>query len=295
MIQKIKILWAKIVFIYRFVKEQSIEYWNTHTIGVSIGLLVFVFFIALFWKNIFISVGSGQQGIRWSRINGTEVNEIFGEGLHIIWPWDKMYIYSTRLQTQTDTMQILTSEGLTVKVEFSYRFYLIKDSIPTIHKNLGIEYASNFVKPEVEAASMAIIGNFAPEQLYKMSSLVIQSTIKYYLSKQLLEQNIVMDDYLIRKISLPDLVSSSIERKMVAEQLSYEFTYKIAIEEKEKQRKMIEAEGIRQFEELSKISILKWKGLEVTSEFAKSNNSKIIIMGNGKNDLPLLLNSDGKK
>jgi regulator of protease activity HflC (stomatin/prohibitin superfamily) len=294
-IQKIKILWAKIVFIYRFVKEQSIEYWNTHTIGVSIGLLVFVFFIALFWKNIFISVGSGQQGIRWSRINGTEVNEIFGEGLHIIWPWDKMYIYSTRLQTQTDTMQILTSEGLTVKVEFSYRFYLIKDSIPTIHKNLGIEYASNFVKPEVEAASMAIIGNFAPEQLYKMSSLVIQSTIKYYLSKQLLEQNIVMDDYLIRKISLPDLVSSSIERKMVAEQLSYEFTYKIAIEEKEKQRKMIEAEGIRQFEELSKISILKWKGLEVTSEFAKSNNSKIIIMGNGKNDLPLLLNSDGKK
>ena len=295
MIQKIKILWAKIVFIYRFVKEQSIDYWNKHTIGVSIGLLVFVFFIALFWKNIFISVGSGQQGIRWSRINGTEVNEIFGEGLHIIWPWDKMYIYSTRLQTQTDTMQILTSEGLTVKVEFSYRFYLIKDSIPTIHKNLGVEYASSFVKPEVEAASMAIIGNFAPEQLYKMSSLVIQSTIKYYLSKQLLEENIVMDDYLIRKISLPDLVSSSIERKMVAEQLSYEFTYKIAIEEKEKQRKMIEAEGIRQFEELSKISILKWKGLEVTSEFAKSNNSKIIIMGNGKNDLPLLLNSDGKK
>jgi regulator of protease activity HflC (stomatin/prohibitin superfamily) len=61
------------------------------------------------------------------------------------------------------------------------------------------------------------------------------------------------------------------------------------------QRKIIEAEGIRQFEELSKIPILKWKGLEVTSEFAKSNNSKIIIMGNGKNGLPLLLNSDDKK
>ena len=104
-----------------------------------------------------------------------------------------------------------------------------------------------------------------------------------------------MDDYLIRKISLPDLVSSSIERKMVAEQLSLEFNYKITIEEKEKQRKAIEAEGIRQFEQLSKISILKWKGLEVTSEFAKSNNAKIIIMGNGKNNLPLLLNPDEKK
>ena len=82
---------------------------------------------------------------------------------------------------------------------------------------------------------------------------------------------------------------------MVAEQLSYELDYKLLSEEKEKKRKIIEADGIRQFEEISKISILKWKGLEVTSEFAKSNNAKIIIMGNGKNDLPLLLNPDEKK
>ncbi|MCX6149599.1 MAG: prohibitin family protein [Ignavibacteriales bacterium] len=286
---------AKIAFIYQFLKKKAIGYWNRHTMGITIWLLLFVFFLALFWNNIFISIDSGQQGIRWSRFGGTEISEIYGEGLHVIWPWDRMYIYETRLQNQIDTMQILTAEGLTVKVEFSYRFYLMKDSIPTIHRNLGVTYAKSFVKPEVEAASMAIIGNFAPEQLYKMSSLIIQSTIKYYLSKQLLEQNIVMDDYLIKKIILPDLVSSSIERKMVAEQLSYEFVYKLKIEEKEKQRKIIEAEGIKQFEELSKISILKWKGLEVTSEFAKSNNSKIIIMGNGKNDLPLLLNSDEKK
>lgn len=295
MIQKIKIISAKIASIYRFLKMKAIGYWDRHTIGVSIGLLIFVLVIALFWNNIFISIDSGEQGIRWSRFHGTELSEIYDEGLHIIWPWDRMYIYVTRLQNQTDTLQILTSEGLTVKVEFSFRYYLMKDSIPTIHKNLGVTYASSYVKPEVEAASMAIIGNFAPEQLYKMSTLIIQSTIKYYLSKQLLEQNIVMDDYLIRKISLPDIVSGSIERKMVAEQLSYEFNYKLVIEEKEKQRKVIEAEGIRQFEELSKIPILKWKGLEVTSEFAKSNNAKIIIMGNGKNDLPLLLNSDEKK
>lgn len=295
MIQKIKKIAAKSALIYRFTKIKAVEYWDKHTIGISLGLLVFVFLIALFWNSIFVSIDSGEQGIRWSRFNGTELNEIYGEGLHAIWPWDRMYIYVTRLQNQTDTMQILTSEGLTIKVEFSYRFYLIKDSIPTIHKNLGVTYVNSFVRPEVEAASMAIIGNFTPEQLYKMSTLVIQSTIKYYLSKQLLEENIVMDDYLIRKISLPDLVSNSIERKMVAEQMSYEFNYKLEIEEKEKKRKIIEADGIRQFEEISKIPILKWKGLEVTSEFAKSNNAKIIIMGNGKNDLPLLLNSDEKK
>jgi regulator of protease activity HflC (stomatin/prohibitin superfamily) len=294
-IQKIKKITAKIAFAYRFLKAKAIDYWNKHTIGVTIWTLIFVFFLALFWNNIFISIDSGQQGIRWSRFGGTEIGEIYGEGLHVIWPWDRMYIYTTRLQTQTDVLRILTSEGLTVEVEFSYRFYLMRDSIPTIHQSLGVTYAESFVRPEVEGASLAIIGNFSPEQLYKMSTLIIQSTIKYYLSKQLLQQNIVMDDYLIRRISLPDIVSSSIERKMVAEQLTYEFDYKLTTEEKEKRRKIIEAEGIRQFEELSKIPILKWKGLEVTSEFAKSNNTKIIILGPGEKELPLLLNTDEKK
>ncbi len=295
MIQKIQVVFAAIASFFRFVKKKAIEYWERHTIGISLGVLVILFFVGLFWNSIFISIDSGEQGIHWSRFSGTEVKEVYGEGLHAIWPWDKMYIYTTRLQTNTDTLDILTSEGLTVNVEFSYRFYLIKSSIPAIHQNIGVTYATSYVKPEVEAASMAIIGNFAPEQLYKMSSLLIQSTIKYYLSKQLLEQDIVMDDYLIRKITLPAIVSSSIEKKMVAEQLVYEFDYRLKTEEKEKRRKMIEASGIRFFEDSSKISILKWKGLEVTSEFAKSSNAKIIIMGSGKNDLPLLLNADEKK
>jgi regulator of protease activity HflC (stomatin/prohibitin superfamily) len=230
-IQKIKKISAKTAFIYRYLKVKAVDYWDNHTIGVSIGLLIFIFFVALFWKNIFISIDSGKQGIRWSRFGGTELTEIYGEGLHIIWPWDRMYIYVTRLQSRTDTLNILTSEGLTVRVEFSYRFYPIRDSIPTIHRTLGVSYESSYVKPEVEAASMAIIGNYSPEQLYKMSTLLIQSTIKYYLSKQLLEQNIVMDDYLIRSIALPESVSKSIERKMVAEQLSYEFNYKLTTEE----------------------------------------------------------------
>lgn len=295
MISKLKKLFNRTYKLYRLVKQGIIDYWDRHTLGITMSLLIFVFFIALFWKNIFISLDSGQQGIRWSRISGTQLDEYYGEGLKIIWPWDKMYIYNTRIQTKSDTMQILTSEGLSIRVEFIYRFYAIPDSIPVIHKKLGVNYAQTFVAPEVESASMSIIGNYTPEQLYKISSLVIQSTIKYYLNKQLISRNIVIDDYLIKKISLPDIVSKSIEKKIVAEQLSYEFDYKIIVEEKEKKRKSIEAEGIKSFQEISKVPILKWKGLEVTSEFAKSQNSKIIIMGNREKDLPLLLNADEKK
>lgn len=292
---KIKALFKEIRRQYRLFIRGISDYWDRHTVGISLTLLIFVLIVAIFWKNIFISIDSGQQGIRWSRIKGTQLDEYYGEGLKIIWPWDKMYIYTTRIQTKSDTMQILTAEGLSINVEFIYRFYAIPDSIPSIHKTLGVKYAETFVAPEVESASMSIIGNYTPEQLYKISSLVIQSTIKYYLNKQLISRNIVIDDYLIKRISLPEIVSKSIEKKMVAEQLSYEFDYKLIVEEKERKRKEIEAAGIKAFEKISQIPILKWKGLEVTSELAKSPNSKIIIMGTSEKQLPLLLNSEDKK
>lgn len=263
--------------------------------GITMAFLVFVFFLALFWKSIFISIDSGEQGIRWSGLSGTQLDEFYGEGLQVIWPWDKMYIYTTRIQTKCDTMQILSTEGLSIEVEFYYRFYALVDSIPVIHKMLGPNYAMTYVAPEVQAASMSIIGNYTPEQLYKISTLIVQSTIKYYLNKQMSFRNIVLDDYLIKRITLPDVVSQSIQKKIVASQLSYEFDYKIEVEGKEKRRKSIEAEGIRNFEDISKIPILKWKGLEVTSEMAKSPNSKIIIMGTSEKGLPLLLNTDDKK
>lgn len=285
----------KTVMLYKVLKQRVFDYWDNHTLGISMSFLIFVLFIGLFWNKIFISLDSGQQGIRWGRFSGTQLDEYYGEGLHVIWPWDRMYIYNTRIQTKSDSMHILTSEGLAIHVDFTYRFFAMTDSIPQIHKKLGVDYAEIIVAPEVASASMSIIGNYTPQELYKISTLVIQSTIKYYLSKQLIDKNIIMDDYLIRRISLPDIVSRAIEKKMVAEQLDFEFDYKLKVEEKEKKRKSIEAEGLKLFEDISQISILKWKGLEVTSEFAKSPNSKIIIMGTGEKSLPLLLNTDEKK
>lgn len=279
----------------RWVIKKIGHFFDYHKVSLTLTLLVFLFFLALFWKSIFISLKTGQQGIRWSRFSGTKVNEYYGEGLHVIWPFDIMYIYNTRIQSSNDSLQILTSEGLTIGIDYTYRFYAYPDSIPVIHQRLGVDYANTIVMPEVKAASMSIIGNYTPEELYKISTLVIQSSIKFYLSKELLTRNIVFDDYLIKKIRLPDVVSKSIEKKMVAEQLSYEFNYKLGIEAKEAQRKRVEAQGIKDFEAISGISILKWKGLEVTSELAKSENSKIIIMGSSENGLPLLLNTDDKK
>ncbi|MDD2426362.1 MAG: SPFH domain-containing protein, partial [Bacteroidales bacterium] len=147
---KIKALFKEIHRQYRLFIRGISDYWDRHTVGISLTLLIFVLIVAIFWKNIFISIDSGEQGIRWSRIKGTQLDEYYGEGLKIIWPWDKMYIYTTRIQTKSDTMNILTAEGLSISVEFIYRFYAIPDSIPAIHKTLGVKYAETFVAPEVE-------------------------------------------------------------------------------------------------------------------------------------------------
>jgi regulator of protease activity HflC (stomatin/prohibitin superfamily) len=275
-------------------KKKITDLWDEYTIGITVSLLILAFLTAFFWNNIVISVYPGQQGVRWSRFTGTQLNEINREGMHIIFPWDVMYIYNTRVQTMNNTLQILTTEGLTITVDYAFRFYPIKDGIPTIHKTLGQNYAQTFVDPEVKAASMSVIGNYPPEQLYRISTLVIQASIKYYLNKKMLARNIVLEDYLIKRIILPKPVADSIERKMVADQLSQEYDYRLSIEKKEKERKVIEAEGIKAFEKIADIPVLKWKGLEVTEKLSKSPNSKIIIMGNGDKGLPLLLNADGK-
>ncbi|MGD9823399.1 prohibitin family protein [Desulfobacter sp.] len=275
-------------------KKKITTLWDKHTIGITVSLLILAFLIAFFWNSIVISIYPGQQGVRWSRFTGTQINEINREGLHLIWPWDVMYTYNTRVQTSNSSLQILTTEGLTITVDYAFRFYPIRDGIPTIHKTLGENYAQTFVDPEVKAASMSVIGNYPPEQLYRISTLVIQASIKYYLNKKMLARNIVLEDYLIKRIILPEPVAASIERKMVSDQLSQEYDYRLSIEKKERRRKSIEAQGIKSFETIAGIPILKWKGLEVTQELAKSPNSKIIIMGNGDKGLPLLLNADGK-
>ncbi len=279
--------------IFKNLKKWLGRYVDRHTTSITLSLLVIVFFVGLLWNRIVISVDSGHVGVKWSRFKGTQLNRIYDEGMHIFWPWDKMYQYSTRVQVQNNILEILTAQGLNIIVDYSFRFQVIKNAVPVIHKTLGKDYAETFVKPEVEAASMSVIGNYTPEQLYKLSELVIQTSIKQYLNKQMLNYNILLEDYLIKRITLPESISDSIEKKMIAEQLSLEFDYRLDIAEKEKKRKEIEAQGIRQFEQIAGVSILKWKGLEVTRAFADSENTKIIIMGSGEKDLPLLLNADG--
>lgn len=267
--------------------------WHQHNLKIVIFILIFVFLVAYLWRNIFISIYPGHAGVLWERFRGTVTDKVYDEGLHVIFPWDWMYDYSLRIQEKHNTIKILTTAGLYVDIDISYRFYPERKSLlPLLHKEWGPKYADVFVEPESKAATIAILGNYPPEKLYSLNTIAIQTEIKAMLDKQFRNSKIILQDFLITRLALPKAISDAIERKLTQEQLLQEYNYRLAIEEKEKSRKEIESMGIKLFQQISGISILKWRGIEATSEIARSNNAKVIVIGTGPQGLPVILNAE---
>jgi regulator of protease activity HflC (stomatin/prohibitin superfamily) len=149
-----------------------------------------------------------------------------------------------------------------------------------------------FVLPEAKATMIASIGEVKREQLQAMKTIDIQTEARKNLEQQFNASNIYLQDLLITRLIIPKSISDAIERKLTQEQLLQEYDFRVQVAEKEKERKKIEALGINLFESISNIPILKWKGLTVTSEIARSNNAKVIVIGTGDGGLPIILNAD---
>ncbi|MFA6572244.1 MAG: prohibitin family protein, partial [Bacteroidota bacterium] len=225
MIEFLKEFWQKF-------KAQSRYYYKKHRVKIIIFLLIFSFLFIYFWQNILISVETGTVGVKWNRFSGTVQDKIYGEGLYVFLPWDKLYRYNLRIKNVNDTMKLLTRDGLGIKMNFSYRYYILRDSVICLHLKLGPEFEEKYVKSEAKAAAMSIIGNYPPDKIYTLSTLTIQTIIKQFLFKKLKAQNIVLDNFLITNISLPETITRSIELKLAKEQLAMEFDYRLKVEEK---------------------------------------------------------------
>jgi regulator of protease activity HflC (stomatin/prohibitin superfamily) len=277
---KIKIWWKK--------------FWYRYKVRIIIFLLIFAFLVAYLWNNIFISIHSGEAGVMWYRFSGgTVMDKVYGEGLHVIFPWDKLFVYSIRTKERHDAVKILTSGGLYVEMDVSYRFHPErKSSLPYLHRVWGPQFVDKFVSPEAKAAAIAVLGDCSPKELYSLNTKFIQNKIRLLLCDEFKNSYIILEDFLITRLTLPKTIKNAIERKLTQEQLLKEYNYRLKVAEKEKERKKIEAWGINIFSRISNIPILKWKGLSVTSEIARSNNTKVIVIGKGDRELPIILDAE---
>ncbi len=259
-------------------------------------LFLLAFCVVLLFGRIVISIHPGELGVLWRRLGGgTQIDTVYREGLHLILPFNEMYIYNVRKQQFTDTIDVLTVDGLTVRVKYSVRYYLDKDTLPLLHQRVGPDYVAVVVRPEIRSVIRMIFGQYKPEEIYA-TQRAIQERISV-LSKTHLEARFVaLDDVPIESITLPVRISEAIEAKLAQQQVDQEYVYRLSIAAKEADRRRIESEGIRVYNDTVNQSltpsVLTWQGILATQELSKSPNSKVVVIGGGKNGLPLILGSE---
>ncbi len=262
---------------------------------VSTAAMVFIGFMALIFisSGAFITIETGEKGVLFHKFGkGLDKETVYGQGFHVIAPWNEMFKYNVRIQEGHEEMDVLASNGLTIFFDLSYRFRPVMDKVGYLHDEIGEDYRETIIIPEIRSSTRQTIGKYTPEELYSTKRDVIQTEIFDATQQALKDKFIILDVILIRSVKLPETIKTAIESKLKQEQESQEYAFRIEKEQKEAERKRIEAEGIKQYQNIVaqslSQSLLKWQGIEATKELASSNNAKVIVVG-GNDGLPLIL------
>lgn len=259
-------------------------------------LILFGFALVFFFDKIVVTINSGEAGVLWRRFGGgTDVYTTYGEGMHVMLPTDKMYIYNLRKLQLNDAIDTLTLDGLTVKVKYTVRYFIDPNLLPSLHQRVGPDYTEVVVRPEVRSAIRTIFGQYKPEEIYT-NQRAIQERVSDRARAQLQARFVALDDVPFESIVLPPRISEAIEAKMVLQQSLAEYQFRSSIATEEARRKEIEAKGIHDYNKMIEASldpqVLQWYGIQATQELAKSPNSKTIVIGSGKSGLPIILGKD---
>jgi len=274
--------------------KQKFRAWlkSSAPILITLGLLVTLTFI-FFFNNIVISIHSGEGGILYRRFtSGTDTDYIYPEKLHFIWPWDVMTVYQVRTQAINHELVVLTNLGLPITLKLSTRFHPDYEMLGFLHQKVGPDYVNRIVIPQIESVLRKKIGELTAEDIYANKEGVLNK-IMWLAVEETSRNYVVVEDIIIRTIELPDVIKTAIENKLVEEQKLATYEFGLQIEKKEAERKGIEAEGIKNYQDtISKTlsdKLIKWQGVNATLELSKSPNSKVVIIGSGKEGLPIIL------
>lgn len=254
-----------------------------------IALVIILVFGGLMSTNI----RSGESAVRYSVFGGTDLEKIYGEGLKIYPPWVTLIRYDVRVQEKLEPLTALTSNGLQIAMDVSIRWRPERETLPVLHTTYGRDYYTKLVQPELRSAVRETVGQFTPEQLYSSKRQELQKTIFEFVRDKAAEQYVIVDAVLLRDVTLPDQIKTAIENKLKEEQEAQRYEFTLLKEGLEAQRKKIEAEGEAEYQRIITLSLspefLRFKGIEATQELASSPNAKTVIVGSGKDGLPLIL------
>jgi len=288
---------------------------DNHLPRIVLYLIVVTLLAVVLLPYVVVTVPSGYVGVLWKRFgNGTVLDprQLRGEGLRFLLPWNQLFLYDLRLQSMTETYNAISRDGVSLSATMNVRFRLQGNAIPVLHQAVGPDYLNLLVKPGIGSLTREVMAEYTAEQVYSTARQEIQDKIRGLVESRLsqkmmehegeeesyrisLKDTIILFDTLVQGIELPQVVVGAINRKTEQYYISEEYVFRIQREKRESERKKIEAEGVRDFQQIVSQGIsdsyLRWRGIEATLQLAQSNNSKVVIIGSAKDGLPVILNN----
>lgn len=275
-------------FVYKNAKKR---FQKSESTFAMLGFVV-ALFIALL--QCFTIIPAGHTGV--IDFLGYVSDNTLKPGVNIVNPMANVEKMSIKTQELKELMSVPSKEGLSVDLEISLLFKLDSEKANDIYKTVGPNYTEIILVPQFRSVVRGVTARYEAKALYTASREKLAGEILEELEKLVGPRGIIVEQAPLRQIQLPERLTKSIEEKLQAEQESQRMEFILTREKQEADRKRIEAKGIADFQEIVSKGIseqlLKWKGIEATEKLANSQNSKIVIIGSGKDGLPIILGSD---
>ncbi len=255
------------------------------------GTAVAVFLAVILFSKCIVIVPAGHVGVK--DLFGTVYDKALHSGINMINPLLKIHKMSVRTQQLSETATVPSKEGLTVNIDLSILFSLDPKQASKVYKNIGPNYVNVVLIPQIRSIVRGVTAEYEAKALYTAEREVVSEKMFNQLKPIIEKRGIRLEKVLLRSVKLPDILATAIEKKLEEEQRAEQMKFVLQREGQEAERKRIEAKGISSFNRIAtqglSEQILKLRGIEATKELATSNNSKVVIVGSGKNGLPLIL------
>lgn len=257
--------------------------------GAGVLVLVVVVLVLLFASMAQVDAGN----VAVLTLFGKVQPDILDAGIHFVNPFNVKHQLTSRTLELKESASAPSSEGLIIELDASLLFHMNRDKAPEVYQKLGEGFVQSIVEPTLRSAIREATASHTANALYSSEREKVAEEVFVTLQAQLVPRGIEPEKVLLRDIRLPATLKAAIESKQQAEQESLAMSFRLQKEKQEADRKRIEAEGIRDFQKTVTAGIseqlLTWKGIEATEKLADSQNTKIVIIGNPKNGLPLVL------
>jgi len=280
---------------------------------VVVYLMVATLVAIVLYPHMVVTVPSGYVGVLWKRFGGGTVldpRRLKNEGFNLILPWNEVFLYDLRLQSFTESYNAISSDGVNLTATVIVRFRLQRNAVPVLHQAIGPNYVKVLAMPGIGSLTREVIAQYNAEQVYSTARQEIQdkirSLVEARLSEKMMEHEddeesyrvplrdiFILYDILVTGIELPEAIVAAINRKTEQYYIAEEYKFRVEREKRESERKKIEADGIRDFQQTVSQGIsesyLRWRGIEATLQLSQSTNAKVVVIGSGKDGLPIIL------